>query len=161
MVSLCISLYRLRGILLDQCLAEPNLPAARKALSSFHSVSYGARYTVVSWSTRPSRTRSSHPTRPRTFLLIDASAKKYTVENVVTPRAVISTSCPNASKLLFAVRNRFRGAFAGSRPSASASSFRNMQKVAPVSTLAASRRLFSPAFNTTGTEMPSRSLLYE
>ena len=125
-----VSLYQLRGLLLDQRLAEPNLPAVRKALSSFHSVSYGARYTVVSWSTSPSRTRSSYPTRPRTFLLIDASAKKYTVENVVTPRAVISTSCPNASKLLFAVRNRFRFAFAGSKPSASASSFRNMQKVA-------------------------------
>ena len=108
-----VSLYQLRGILLDQCLAEPNLPATRKALSSFHSVSYGARYTVVSWSTSPSRIRSSHPTRPRTFLLIDASAKKYTVENVVTPRTVISTSCPNASKLLFAVRNRFKGASPG------------------------------------------------
>jgi hypothetical protein len=31
----------------------------------------------------------------------------------------------------------------------------------PVSMLAARRTLFSPAFNTTGTVMPSRSLLYE
>jgi len=128
------------------------------SVGSPHSVSYGARYIVVSWSTSPSRTRSSHPTRPRTFLLIDASTKKYTVETVVTPRTEISTSCPNASKLLFAVRKRFKVAFAESRPRASANSFLKIQNVAPVSMLAARRTLFSPAFNTTGTEMPSRSL---
>jgi hypothetical protein len=61
-------------------------------------VSYGARYIVVSWSTSPSRMRSSHPTRPRTFLLIDASTKKYTLETVDTPRTEISTSMPERFK---------------------------------------------------------------
>ena len=119
---------------------------------------YGARYIVASCSTSPSRTRSSHPTRPRTFLLIDASAKKYTVENRRHAENRNLDLVPERFKAAVRRPEALQGRVRRVQTEGLCQFVPKMQNVAPVSMLAARRTLFSPAFKTTGTEIPSRSL---